>query len=83
MAMEHAKRGYAHFDANMFFDYGGESLCDAGRIRDAHIWCQRITRQALAKSTNVVVSNTFTLLREMEPFFLTTTVVHVVEATGK
>jgi ABC-type phosphate/phosphonate transport system ATPase subunit len=65
MAKDLATQGYLHFEADMFFEVDGHYRYDASRIRDAHSWCQQMTRQALAKGLKVVVSNTFTQLREM------------------
>ncbi|WP_293605752.1 hypothetical protein [Polaromonas sp. UBA4122] len=42
-----------------------------------------MTRQTLAKGLKVVVSNTFTQLREMEPYRSMTDSIRVVEARGK
>ena len=82
MAKELALVGYKHFETDMFFEVNGEYRYEASRIRDAHSWCQQMTRQALAKGQNVVVSNTFTQLREMEPYRLMTGNVRVIEARG-
>jgi len=66
----------------MFFETGGVYRYDAARIRDAHAWCQRMTAQALARGESVVVSNTFTALWEMEPyFFMASGAIRVLEAT--
>ena len=83
MAREYAGRGYAHFEADMFFEHDGEYRYDASRIRDAHSWCQRMTRDALASGRNAVVSNTFTQMREMAPYRTMSGNVKVIEATGR
>lgn len=54
----------------MYFEVNGQYHYDASRIRDAHNWCQNMTRQALAAGKRVVVSNTFTQLREMSRVFI-------------
>lgn len=74
--------GFVHFEADMFFTVDGVYTYDATRIRDAHAWCQRVTRQALREGQRVVVSNTFTRLQEMEPYRTMGTKVRVVEARG-
>lgn len=74
--------GFVHFEADMFFIVDGVYAYDASRIRDAHAWCQRMTRQALREGQRVVVSNTFTRLQEMEPYRTMGTKVRVVEARG-
>ena len=68
MAKEFARDGYAHFEADMYFERDGAYEYDATRTREAHGWCQGMTRQALASGRNTVVSNTFTQLREMGPY---------------
>lgn len=83
MAKDLVTQGYLHFEADMFFEVDGHYQYDASRIREAHSWCQQMTRQALAKGLKVVVSNTFTQLREMEPYRSMTQNVLVVEANGK
>lgn len=82
MAKVLALVGYEHHEADQFFEVNGVYQYDATRIRDAHAWCQSRTRQALAAGKRVVVSNTFTMLREMEPYMEMTHKVRVVEAQG-
>lgn len=78
------KIGYRHFEADMFFEVEGRYQYDATRIRDAHAWCQRMTRAALERGENVVVSNTFTHLREMQPYVeMGAKTIRVIEAQGK
>lgn len=75
--------GFHHFEADMYFEVNGHYQYDASRIRDAHSWCQQMTRRALAAGERVVVSNTFTQLREMAPYLSMTKNAQVIEATGK
>ena len=74
--------GFEHFEADMFFVRDGIYRYDASRIKDAHAWCQKMTRDALATGKRVVVSNTFTRLQEMEPYLSMASRVRVVEAKG-
>ncbi|OOG58194.1 hypothetical protein B0E49_04460 [Polaromonas sp. C04] len=83
MARVLAMIGFKHFEADMFFEREGDYKYDASRIRDAHGWCQRMTREALAKGERVVVSNTFTQLRELDPYLPMAGNVRIVEAQGK
>ena len=83
MARDMASKGFNHFEADMFFEVNGAYKYDASRIRDAHNWCQNMARQALAAGKRVVVSNTFTQLREMTPYLSMTKKARVIEATGK
>lgn len=83
MAREMVADGFTHFEADMFFMVDGAYAYDASRIRDAHAWCQRMTRQALKEGRRVVVSNTFTRLQEMEPYRGMSEKIRVVEARGR
>lgn len=75
--------GFEHYEADMFFERDGSYQYDSSRIKDAHAWCRKMVRQALAMGKQVVVSNTFTQLREMEPYRSMVRGVRVVEAQGK
>jgi uridylate kinase len=76
--------GYEHFEADMFFEVDGVYKYDSSRIRDAHAWCQQMTLKALRKGSNVVVSNTFTQVREMAPYLeMNTRKTRVIEARGQ
>ena len=76
--------GYAHFEADMYFERGGKYQHDRSQISNAHAWCQTMTRAALTDGKRVVVSNTFTRLRDLEPYLqMTTGAVQVIEATGQ
>jgi len=75
-----------HFEADMFFMHHGSYQFVLAKIGDAHSWCQNQVKVALAKGEKVVVSNTFTRLREFKPYLdickkLGKTV-KVIEATG-
>jgi predicted kinase len=62
--------GYYHVEADMWF-VGPDNVYRFKplEIGDAHDWCQKTCACALEKGMNVVVSNTFTRLREMKPYF--------------
>lgn len=78
--------GYVHLEADMFFAQDGEYKFDAGKIKDAHAWCQAMTRDALSQEKDVVVSNTFTQQWEMIPYIRMATeygiVAQIIEAKG-
>ena len=82
MARAMAADGFVHLEADMFFTVDGVYTYDAARIREAHHWCQKKTRQELSAGQRVVVSNTFTQLHEMEPYQDMGTEVCVMEASG-
>ena len=75
--------GYEHYEADMYFEQGGVYRYDSARIRDAHTWCQANTRRALVAGRRVVVSNTFTRLQEMAPYWSMTSNLRILEATGR
>lgn len=58
-----------HFEADMYFIKDGEYQFDASLLPTAHEWCQASTRQWLAEGARVVVSNTFTTVKELRPYF--------------
>jgi hypothetical protein len=41
------------------------------KLKEAHIWCQTKTREALRRGWDVVVSNTFTQMWELAPYIET------------
>jgi predicted kinase len=59
-----------HFEADMYFEDGqGNYNFDVAKLHQAHMWCQNKTREALAEDRCVVVSNTFTTIKELKPYF--------------
>jgi hypothetical protein len=77
---------HKHFEADMFFMKDGIYQYDPTKIKQAHEWCQRQTFNALANGKSVVVSNTFTRLFELEPYFEMAKTFgiepNIIEATG-
>lgn len=59
-----------HYEADMYFvDADGNYNFDATLLKDAHNWCQTMTRMAMEYSTpKIVVSNTFTQEWEMKAY---------------
>jgi predicted kinase len=55
----------------------GEYKFDRQKLRQAHAWCQQSTAEALGRGEYVIVSNTFTTLKEMKPYF------DLIQAYGK
>lgn len=61
--------GLLHYEADMFFiQPDGEYKFNPGLIKQAHEWCQNSVRCALYARRSVIVSNTFTTLKEMQPY---------------
>lgn len=68
IALEYVGQGYAHFEADMFFERNGKYCFDAALIGQAHDWCASEARKALADGKSVVVANTFSRLWEMQKY---------------
>jgi predicted kinase len=75
--------GYVNFEADQYFETANGYAYDARHIREAHRVCQERTRRALKEGLCVVVSNTFTTLAELEPYFTMSDSFRIVEATGR
>ena len=62
--------GFSWFEADSYhINAEGEYCYSKANVKAAHEWCQRETFNALVNGNSVVVSNTFTRLFEMEPYF--------------
>ena len=60
---------YVRLEADMWFtDHLGNYNWNAINIRQAHAWCLETARILLNNGQSVVVSNTFTTLKEMQPY---------------
>ena len=58
-----------HYEADMFFMKNKKYEFDVTQIGNAHSWCQTKTMEKLLKNETVIVSNTFTQLWELQPYF--------------
>lgn len=59
----------AYYEADMFFtDANGGYHLNPNLIGAAHAWCRRKVFEGLANGENIVVSNTFTRLCEMQDY---------------
>lgn len=81
LAKTFAARGCAHFEADMFF--GDDYQFEPSKLPDAHRWCQESAKAALDAGRDVVVSNTFSRVWEMQPYLSMTSDVAVIHATGR
>lgn len=63
------KTGSLTIEADQFFVNDGRYQFDRAKIQRAHEWCKRSCEVALKNQMDIVVSNTFVTLREMEPYF--------------
>ena len=58
----------AHYEADMFFEQGGEYKFDASKLKEAHNWCRKRVYECIRNKKLVVVSNTFTQFWEVSPY---------------
>jgi predicted kinase len=59
-----------HFEADMYFvDRNGQYIFDPSRLHAAHTWCLDSATSFLISGINVIVANTFTTMKEMQPYF--------------
>jgi predicted kinase len=58
-----------HFEADQFFIVDGVYKYDGMKIGAAHEWCQKQVDDALFYKRDVIVSNTFTTIKEMKAYF--------------
>lgn len=80
-----------HFEADDYFtlttyqppDYYTEYCFDPTKLKQAHEWCLWRTAQALSKGYDVVVSNTFTRIWEMQKYLDLGYPVTVYRCTGQ
>jgi predicted kinase len=57
-----------HFEADMYFFNDGEYIFDQSKLHQAHKWCMEQTDIYLTSGI-VIVSNTFTTIKELRPYF--------------
>lgn len=58
-----------HVEADQFFMVGNKYMFDRERLPAAHRWCLAKASGFMSEGLYVVVSNTFTTLKEMRPYF--------------
>lgn len=62
--------GITHFEADMFFiDKDGNYKFDFNNLAEAHDWFRNKVRNILSHRASACVSNTFTTIRELRPYF--------------
>jgi tRNA uridine 5-carbamoylmethylation protein Kti12 len=67
--LDDAMEDSLHIEADMYFMKDGVYQFDATKLHAAHTWCQNMTDTALARGNSVIVSNTFTTVKELRPYF--------------
>jgi predicted kinase len=62
--------GGSHMEADKYFEYEGKYEFDASKLKEAHAWCRNAVTVWMTNSVEkVVVSNTFTMEFEMQPYY--------------
>lgn len=59
---------FQHFETDMYFVKDGVYDFNPLKLKLAHEWCQKEVRKALTEGKDVVVSNTFSMQWEMDPY---------------
>lgn len=62
-------KDFYHLETDMFWMEDGEYKFDYNRLAEAHEWCLDRTEYYLTEGCSPVVSNTFTVKRNMRPYF--------------
>lgn len=62
------KHGIEYYEADMYFTHNGRYKFDGSRIAAAHEWCFREVDNAIHNGLSVIVSNTFTMDKEMDEY---------------
>jgi len=61
---------WTHYEADMYFeDSEGNYKFNRKQLREAHEWCYNKTDRDLEHNYTVIVSNTFTTIKELRPYF--------------
>jgi predicted kinase len=58
-----------YYEADQYFVVNGVYKFDVTKLHSAHKWCYEATSASLKYGHNVTVSNTFTTLKELKPYF--------------
>lgn len=68
MINAHPNKKIFHFEADMYFETKNGYEFDPSKLGAAHNWCISRTKEELLKGNDVIVSNTFTTHKELEPY---------------
>jgi predicted kinase len=75
--------GYVHLEADMYLIKDGIYTYDHTKIRAAHDWCLNSAKQALEQGRNVVVSNTFVKIWELQRYIDLGFPYKIIQMTGE
>lgn len=57
------------FEADAWFEIYNKGVFEKEKLREAHEWCQAVTKEGVSLWNKVAVANTFTQLWEIQPYF--------------
>lgn len=60
---------FIHCEADQYFGLFNDGKFDASLLSNAHSWCKHKTFSGLSFNKSVIVSNTFTTIQELKPYF--------------
>ena len=83
MAKLFGLHGYRHFESDQFFELRGKYVYDPRNAKKAHEWCYNMVERTMRKGRQVVVSNTFVTVRDMQPYLALAKKALVIQANGK
>ena len=61
--------GGIHVEADQYFMEDDRYMFNPSKLKEAHDWCRSECQRAMEWGLKVVVSNTFTMEWEMQPYF--------------
>lgn len=72
-----------HVETDHFFETSTGYRFDGSMLKEAHQWCQDTVKNFLDSGCDVIVSNTFTRLWEMEPYMCMGFPVQIIECKAQ
>lgn len=81
--MARGMEGFLHFEADKFLEIDGVYVYDASKVSGAHDLCVASAKDALEHGINVVVSNTFAKLWELQRYVALGFQFRVIEMHGQ
>jgi predicted kinase len=68
LAKKLKKPSWKHFEADMYHIQDGVYKFEMSRLSEAHAWCFDEASNAIREGNTVIVSNTFTTIRELQSY---------------
>lgn len=66
-----SRYGFEHVETDMYFiRKDGDYEFDKTKIKEAHDWCYSEVKELILIKKDIVVSNTFTTFKEIEPYII-------------